>query len=47
MAKALKKNNLYPNIIFSSVLDRSINTSKIIIDNLKQNITIYQFLKVF
>jgi len=41
MAKALLKNNLYPNIIFSSVLERAINTSNIIKNDLQNNVPIH------
>jgi 2,3-bisphosphoglycerate-dependent phosphoglycerate mutase len=34
MANVIKKNNLYPNIIFTSVLNRAIETSNIIRENL-------------
>ena len=38
VAFTLIENNLYPNIIFSSVLDRSIETSNIIRNNMVKNI---------
>lgn len=41
MAKELIKNNLCPNIIFTSVLDRAINTSNLIRDEINKNIPIH------
>jgi len=41
IAKVLLENNLYPNIIFSSVLERCINTSNIIKDDLQSNSPIH------
>lgn len=39
--KALKKNNLYPNMFFSSVLKRSIDTTNIIKKNIENDQPIY------
>ena len=40
MSNQLKNHNLYPNIIFSSVLDRAIDTSSIIKNEINNNIQI-------